>query len=70
MNTSQKQLSLRFRLDLSSGRPGDDARLEPELMAALAANFSASVVPEPGTTVLACLGLGTLLLVGRRQRNR
>jgi hypothetical protein len=37
MKTSGEQLSLRFRLDLPSGRPGDDARLEPELMAALAA---------------------------------
>jgi hypothetical protein len=33
-------------------------------------NFSASVVPEPGTTVLVGLGLGTFLLVGRRQGNR
>jgi PEP-CTERM motif len=33
-------------------------------------NFSASVVvPEPGTTVLVSLGLGTLVFAGRRRRN-
>jgi hypothetical protein len=33
-------------------------------------NAAVTVVPEPGTMVLVGLGLGTLLLAGRRQRNR
>ncbi|MGO8926857.1 MAG: trypsin-like peptidase domain-containing protein [Limisphaerales bacterium] len=37
MNTSEKQLSLCFRLDLPNGRPDGDAKLQPDLMCALAA---------------------------------
>jgi hypothetical protein len=32
-------------------------------------NFSASAVPEPGTTVLVGMGLGALLLARRHQSN-